>query len=198
MKRLIRNENGSITIEAALIIPIFLTFVLFLSSLIKITVAEMALQKAVDETAQNVSHYSYLAMVAQKKIKKTTDGFVDSLTDKSKEKLGNHTIANHLLEKISQAGKDFIPTSGEAINHFSDGMYQNMVRASYEKHIGQSQFYNPGGIRVVDSSFPQGTSGEAANVKIEAENTLKIVVPFFEQEVKIKKVAVERGWVGNE
>lgn len=197
MKRLIRNENGSITIEAALIIPIFLTFVLFLSSLIKITVAEMALQKAVDETAQNVSHYSYLAMVAQKKIKKTTDGFVDSLTDKSKESLGNHTIANHLLEKISQAGKDFIPTSGDAINQFSDGFYEGIVRSSYEKHIGTSQFYNPSGIKVIQSSFPTGTSGEAADVKIEAENTLKIVVPFFEKEIKIKKIAVERGWVGN-
>ncbi|GAB2536023.1 TadE/TadG family type IV pilus assembly protein [Gracilibacillus alcaliphilus] len=192
----IKRDNGSITLEAALIIPILLTFILFLTSLVKISVAEMALQEAVNETAQSVSHYSYLAMLAQGQIKKQTDGFVDSLTDQASNKLGNNEVADYVLQKLGSIGKDVIPTSGDALNHFSDSMYQKIVQEKYRNSVFSSGFFSPDNVRVTNSSFPHGTSGEAANVKIEAENTMQMVLPFFEKEIKIKKVAVERGWVG--
>lgn len=52
----------------------------------------MVLQEAVNETAQSVAHYSYLAMLAQGQIKNQTDGFVDSLTDGATDKLGNNEV----------------------------------------------------------------------------------------------------------
>ncbi|MFD2210442.1 TadE/TadG family type IV pilus assembly protein [Virgibacillus halophilus] len=197
MGRKLKNENGSITLEAALIIPILLTFFLLLISFVKISIAEMALDDAVSDAAQSVAHYSYVAMVVQGVVKKGSDGFVDSLTDKASGKLDNNEVAKYLLKKLGGIGKDAIPTTGDVANRYSDSFYQKMVIDRYKERVSNTSFFNPGGIVVKNSSFPSSTSGDSANVKIPAENTLKIILPFFEKDIKIKKVAVERGWVGN-
>ncbi|WP_026906274.1 TadE/TadG family type IV pilus assembly protein [Paucisalibacillus globulus] len=194
----LKKEDGSITIEATLIIPIFLFFILFLTSLSKITIAEMALEESMSETAQGVAHYSYLAMVGQKQIQTASEGFVDSLTETASGKLGNHAVANYLLDKLATIGKDMIPSSGQALNYFSDSIYEGMIIDSYKEKVNSSDFFNPNGITVTNSTFPQSTSGEGADVLIEAENELKLVLPFFEKTIKIKKVVVERAWVGTE
>lgn len=157
----------------------------------------MALDEAVSDAAQSVAHYSYIAMVLQGVVKKKTDGFVDSLTDKASGKLDNNEVARYLLKKLSGIGKDAIPTTGDVANYFSDSFYQKMVRSRYIERVNNTPFFNPDGITVKNSSFPSSTSGDGADVKIPAEVTLKIVLPFFEKDVTIKKVAVERGWVGN-
>ncbi|ASK62851.1 hypothetical protein CFK37_12180 [Virgibacillus phasianinus] len=194
-----KKENGSITIEAAMIIPLFLMLILLLTSFVKISIAEMALKESVSETAQTVAHYSYLAMVAQNTIKQKSDAFVDSLTEKAGASVGleNNVIANTLLGKIADSGKKLIPTSGNVMNDFSNGVYETVVKQKYKQKVGSSSFFNPEGITVVNSSVPEGTSGESALVKVEAENTLQLIIPFFQKEITIKKKAVERGWVGN-
>mgnify|MGYP001454437714 CR=1 FL=1 len=194
---ILKKDDGSITIEATLIIPILLTFFLILISIVKIGIAEMALQEAVSDTAQSVAHYSYLAMEGQNKIKKKTDSFVDSLTSKTSNLLGNHDIVDYLLKELAGAGKKQIPTSGDIANYYSDEIFEFLVKENYSRTVANTSFFNPTGVKVVDSSFPRSVNGEEANVKIVAENTLKIVMPFYEKELKIKKTAVERGWVGN-
>lgn len=49
----------------------------------------------------------------------------------------------------------------------------------------------------VESHYPTSNSGDDADLVIEAEVTLKLILPFFEQDLKIKKIGVERGWVGS-
>jgi hypothetical protein len=197
MLRNIRKEDGSITIEAALIIPILLTFILFLTSLVKISIAEMALKEAVSDSAQTVAHYSYLSLVAEGKIQETTDGFVDDLKNKAGDALGNNQIANALLEKIAVEGKALIPTSGELINDYiAKDLYEKVVKDKYEEKVGSSDFFSPDTITVVDYNYPNSRGD--SDVLIGAENVLNIVLPFFEKEVKIKKVAVERAWSGGE
>lgn len=147
----------------------------------------MALQEAVNETAQSVAHYSYLAMLAQNQIQSQTDGFVDSLTDNAAGKLGNDEVAEYILNKLGEVGKDVIPTSGEALNHFSDSVYQDIVKGMYQENVPSSSFFSPENIRVTNSSFPHGTSGDAADVKIEAENTMQMVLPSLRKRLKLKK-----------
>lgn len=180
-----------------MIIPLFLMLILLLTSFVKISIAEMALKESVSETAQTVSHYSYLALVAQDAVKQKSDAFVDAIAGKAGDGLGNNVIAEMLLGKVADSGKELIPTTGDALNNFSDGIYQTVVKEKYKNKVGSSSFFNPGGIKIVDSSVPKGTGSEDSLVKIEAENELKLVIPFFEKKITIKKKAVERGWVGN-
>ncbi|MDY7045179.1 pilus assembly protein [Virgibacillus sp. M23] len=195
--RKFRTEDGSITLEAALIIPILLTFILFLTSLVKISIAELALKEAVSDTAQTVAHYSYLSLVAEKKIQDTTDGFVDDLKNKAGESLGNNEIANELLDQIAVEGKALIPTSGQLINdHAAKSLYEKVVKDKYEEKVGNSDFFSPGTVTIIDHNYPN-TRGDS-DVVVGAENVLNIVLPFFEKQITIKKVAVERAWSGGE
>ena len=56
-KRLRENEDGVITIEAALVIPIMVTFILMLMCIVQIAIAEMALQESVSESTHTMAHY---------------------------------------------------------------------------------------------------------------------------------------------
>ncbi|MCD1262041.1 pilus assembly protein [Paenibacillus athensensis] len=49
------NENGSITLEAALVLPLFLAFVLCLMTIIKLTIVQMSLQNATSEMTKQVA-----------------------------------------------------------------------------------------------------------------------------------------------
>lgn len=197
MRQILKRNEGSITIEAALIIPLFLMVILLLTSFVKISIAEMALQESVSETAQTVSHYSYLALVAQNAVKQKSDAFVDAIAGKAGDSLGNNEIANKLLERVADSGKELIPTTGDALNTFSDGVYEKVVKEKYKSKVGSSDFFSPSSIRIVKSSVPNGTGTDNSLVRIEAENDLQLVIPFFEKTITIKKKAVERGWVGN-
>ena len=60
-KNFIKDEKGVITLEAALVIPIMVTFILILVGIVQVGVAEMALQETVSETAETMAHYSYVS-----------------------------------------------------------------------------------------------------------------------------------------
>lgn len=190
-----RKEDGSITVEASLLIPILLTFLLFLMSLVKIAVAEMALQESVNETAQTVAHYSFLALVIEGAVMDGTEGFIDDLTEEQQNSFGNDAIANHLLDALSEEIKSAIPTTGALLNdHVAEDAFEGAVINKYKDKVGGSNFFNADGISIVDHNFPQ--SGNT-DVIIEVENELQLVLPFFERDITIRKKAVERAWAGD-
>lgn len=193
---MIKQEKGSITIEAALLIPIFLFFILLLTSLVKIGIAEISLQKAVDETVQSSAHYAYIGFAAQNLLSDTGSFFEGAIVDGAQESIGDDTIAKYLIEKIADVATAGIPSSGDIFNYFTDSYFEGAVRKKYDEYVSSSDFYNPTSMKVT-SSYPTGNSGDDADLVIEAEVTLKIVLPFLEQDLKIKKIGVERGWVGS-
>lgn len=54
-----KNENGSITLEAAMMLPLFLAFVLVLIAIIRLTVVQMILQNATSEMTKQVATHIY-------------------------------------------------------------------------------------------------------------------------------------------
>ena len=55
-----RKENGSITVEAALFIPMFLFTFMCIFSLISCVRAQVLIQYSVDQAAKEVAEYSYI------------------------------------------------------------------------------------------------------------------------------------------
>lgn len=164
-------------------------------SFVKIAIAEMALQESVNETGQTIAHYSFLALVIEGAIMDGTEGFIDDLTEEQKNRFENNVIAEHLLDALSEEIKNAIPTTGALLNSYvAESVYEAAVRDKYEKKVGSSDFFNASGITVTDHNFPQ-TRGDS-DVVIEVENELRLVFPFFERDIKIKKKTVERAWAG--
>ncbi|WP_162986359.1 TadE/TadG family type IV pilus assembly protein [Virgibacillus sp. Bac332] len=194
---IVKRENGSITLEAAMIIPLFLTLILLLTSFVKITIAEMALKESVSETAQTVAHYSYLTLTVQNVIDQKKDAFIDSIADGAANKAGNNIIAQELMSKLAESAKGAIPSSSKLLEAVDESVYKEVVTEKYKQKVGSSSFYNANGIKIVGANVPVSTDKDGAMAKVEAEVELNLVIPFFEKTVKIKKKATERGWVGN-
>lgn len=57
----IKNEKGMATIEATLILPVFMAFMLVFISYANLAIIEMRMQYAVNQTAKEVSEYYYIA-----------------------------------------------------------------------------------------------------------------------------------------
>lgn len=190
----LKDENGSITIEASLLIPIMLLFILSLISFVKISIAEMALQESVSESAQTVAHYSFATLVAEGKIMEGAEGFLDDLTEKQKNNFSNNEIMSKILDDLNEKVKGKIPGLGEVLDRsVGKSVYQKLVKSKYEDKVGKSSFFNADGIQIVNHNFP--TEGKW-DVEIEATNEINLVLPFFEKKIPIRKKAVERAWHG--
>jgi hypothetical protein len=102
--RIIRNNKGSITLEAALILPLFLAFVVMLMVLIRMTIIQIALDNATSELTKQVSTHMYPIALVFDALSKTDGGettlkIYDLVTKKeSRDELANGSIDN-LVEK---------------------------------------------------------------------------------------------------
>lgn len=123
--RFLKKQKGSILLETAIVFPIFLLFIFFLWTLIRISVMQMALDKATSEVAQTISHYAYYGSVV-------ADGgqkMENALKEKTKGQV-NQYIDN----KQQQAGFD-----GEAAKEFITGVIDDVAITKFlEASIAQS------------------------------------------------------------
>lgn len=61
------KEEGSMVVEAAMVLPFFLLFVLFLISIVQMTLYSTALQSTASDTVKSLSTHMYPAALAVQK-----------------------------------------------------------------------------------------------------------------------------------
>lgn len=95
------KENGSITLEASVFLVLFIVFYLAMMDLIQIARAQVILQYAANETAREISQYSYVL---------TKLGIVDKRVATSTQAAAFRADAQELLDDIEAVGN--VLTSG--------------------------------------------------------------------------------------
>lgn len=110
MKRELKNSEGSVTVEAAVILPIIISVILSFIFFIKLVHTHVTIQHAINDTANQIATYSYLYSA----------GGLQKIHDSTKESLE---------VKGSQAEKDIelVAESWEAFNEISGAMSENGV-----------------------------------------------------------------------
>src|SRR5699024_11316408 len=73
----IKTERGSVTLEAAVVMPFFILFIVFLIFMIRFALIDIAINQAAGETAKNVATQVYPA-------KRLVDVAMDSLEPSGK------------------------------------------------------------------------------------------------------------------
>ncbi len=194
-----RKEDGVMTLEAAMILPIMMAFILLMITMVQIVIAEIALQNAVSETAKVTSSYSYLLHKADTHVDSAIENIVDRTGDKVSGKTDSEVlteIINAGKSKVTGELKEVIPAPTEGFDSYADdALYTALVKYYYKANVGNGSTFNAGGIMVEDAqSFANG----GADVAVEASVKLNISLPFFEFKREIKKKAVERSWKGIE
>ncbi|MBD5453549.1 MAG: pilus assembly protein [Lachnospiraceae bacterium] len=156
-----KSERGSITLEAAVFLTLFILFYVAMMDLIQIAKAQVILQYSVNEAAKEISAYNYVLTKAGITDKRTgTAGkaaeFKGEISDVigAVEKLDN-TLANgdvagafdamdDLEENISKINVEEIPEDiisllkTMAADGISDSAIQAMVKSEVKKQIGMA------------------------------------------------------------
>lgn len=171
----IRDRDGSITLEAALAIPIFLTFFLSLVTLIQVALVEMALQAAVTETVKQLAHHYEPVHLVQKK--------GESLKNEWSDKAGIPDFVDPLIDfALGQASEAALPP----------------VLTPVLRMMADSSILDKKHLRVVAARFPHPTDRSRANIEIEAEYRMEVRLPFYQTTIVVRKKAWERAWYGSD
>lgn len=90
-----KNEKGSITLEASIFLVIFIVFYLIMMDFVQIARAQVILQYAANETAREISQYSYVL---------TKTGIVEKRVSTSSQAAAFTADAASLLDDIEEVG----------------------------------------------------------------------------------------------
>lgn len=198
---LIKNERGSVTLEAAVVMPFFILFVVFLIFMIRFALIDIAINQAAGETAKNVATQVYPA-------KRLVDTVMDNL-----QPSGKYTeiiqdakgIAEDILSGMDQLGltEQFYDTveslgdaaedaGNDAISSVASGVVQPLVLKELESAIAIG-FVEEDKVNVKRVSMGEGFK----YIELVVEYEIELPIPFIERTFKLQKKAYERLWMGS-
>ncbi|MFD2046156.1 hypothetical protein ACFSTA_11765 [Ornithinibacillus salinisoli] len=195
IKHLIRKENGSITLEAAMILPFFLFFILFLTMIIRLAVADMALYKAASETSELVVAYAYPVAV-------TKQGATDFIDNKIKSIESETDVDITGAIEWTKQGLDFfgVDIQGSIENLFEDGLrdlIEPTVQNKFKEATGGWNFFKEDNLEVTNVEIPSLVGGSDDYLEINVQYTFDLSLPFVNEEIVLKKTSYERIWNGS-
>ncbi|MEK3723493.1 pilus assembly protein [Paenibacillus sp. FSL H8-0034] len=220
--KFIHREEGGIVLEASLVLPLFLSFILLLIAFIQVSLAEMALQSAVSDTTKVVATNMYSIDLIYQEAKSKWDqssakGLMDTTLDKidmvkSKAVQGEEFVDEYerwipepvvklmqwektqreQLEAWSQAGTEEAKQKIEAIYK---PLLNSAVTPLVVTYANKSRL-KPERLQVTKVIMPDLNNKEEAFIGIEAQYEVPLTVPFFRKAIVIRKHAFEHAWVG--
>ncbi|KMK78251.1 TadE/TadG family type IV pilus assembly protein [Alkalihalobacillus pseudalcaliphilus] len=185
-----RSEDGSLTLEAAMVLPVFLLFTVFLAMMIRISVADMALKQAVSETTQIVATHAYpFALLAE------------GGTNAADKWIKNTTEDEVSLDKISELVGEIFEAFDIDIHGILSGVASTaanpFVKNNFERANSDGRFEKDGvtvtDVDVSNLSFPEFKG----YIGITATYEVPIVAPFVNRTITLEQSAYEKVWTGS-
>ncbi|OPA77006.1 hypothetical protein BVG16_17440 [Paenibacillus selenitireducens] len=200
------------TVEAAMILPVFLLFVVFLIYIVKMAFITMALQVTVSNTVKQLATHMYpVAMVIDQqgeaegagKKSGTNPGDEVLLESGGQQPAPPKLTFDELADTYNQL---FPPPIGDWIK--STDLYGQFVDAAHQaagdtlvkplmKPYMQDTILNIDRIHVTRVTLPQWKKKENMMIALEVSYTMPMRVPFLSQALVLQAKAAERVWVGD-
>ena len=141
IRKFIRKENGSITLEAAMILPLFMLFIVFLATLIRLAVADMALYKAASETTELVVSYAYPADIAKSSVTSIIDDKIKSIENENQIDItGAIEWANEGLQFF---GIDIAASVENLFEGLAASAVEPILEDKFKQATGNWNFFKP-------------------------------------------------------
>jgi len=199
--KFIKNERGSVTLEAAVVMPIFILFVVFLIFMIRFALIDIAINQAAGETAKNISTQVYpakrLVDVAMDKLEPSgkyaeivsdAKGIADDIIS-SFEELG---LTEEFYDMVSSIGDAAEDAGNDAISAVGSSVVQPLVLKELEPAI-RIGFVEEDKVNIKRVSMGEGFK----YVELVVEYEVELPIPFIERTFKLQKKAYERLWTGS-
>lgn len=128
------SQKGSITVEAALVLPIFLCAVISIAFLIKAVFVHEVIQHAISETANELSTYSYLLSASgmNEADKLITEG-MHAKNKKLNDHMASYIEGYNALSDLPDSLKDKQGSSSSDLNEEVQSMLFSMGEISYSR-----------------------------------------------------------------
>ncbi|GLI05511.1 hypothetical protein YDYSG_15410 [Paenibacillus tyrfis] len=218
MLRWTKEQRGSITLEAALVMPFFLAFLLLLIAFIRVSLAEMALQSAVSESAKVIAANMYpvelLYRQGQARWQNSRAsawlGTVVTQLETARQKvIDSEQFVEDYGKWIPEPLVRLVAWEKERREQLEalGGSAKDEAKKKVEQKVAEAatpiiaSFADMGKLdrskfKVTSLHFPNFDDREKAYVSIEAQYEYTFAVPFFKKTVILRKKAQERAWVG--
>lgn len=189
MKKVLCDSKGSLTLEATIVLPVFLALMLLLINLVNISLTYIAVDHAVRETVKQIAVQAYplkylKSVPGSNNIQSEFDGYTGS------------DIVNIIGKTI--AGE----TTKIAINNMVRPIIKAKIKELYplndiaarDVKITVLNMYNP--YYVPEGSRSGDNLWDNKDIAVTVEYKIKLFVPFLPlQEIVLSNSAVERAWV---
>jgi hypothetical protein len=217
--KLFKNEQGGIVLEAALVLPLFMAFVLSLILFIQISLAEMALQSAVSESTKSIATQLYPVKLLVQEAKSKYDSsqvanVINSAVDRVQTARNKVIGAEDFIDEYAA----YIPDSlleilkwekekrllGEdTLESGYDDIVENQIKprinAAFTPIVfaySDSSFIKQDKLKVTSVTLPNLFSDNEAYFGIEAQLEFNLRLPFINRMLILKQKAYERAWLG--
>ncbi|MEK4154582.1 TadE/TadG family type IV pilus assembly protein [Paenibacillus sp. FSL R10-2779] len=207
------KEEGSMVVEAAMILPFFLLFVLFLISIVQMTLYSTALQSTASDTVKSISTHMYPAALAVQKWGTSSEVSDDSGWDDSDHSAGlNWTIprlsltdwGNSYAESLPNPLNEWVMSALES----GEGPLQKLQAETSESVLDlaikpllkpylTSDLLDYERIHVSNVIVPELNEGTCPYLGLVVSYKLPMKVPFLNQIIVLEASAVERLWIGD-
>jgi hypothetical protein len=148
-----RGVRGSITIEAAIALPVFICVVISLAMLIKLVYIHDIIQHSIDEAANELATYSYIYHTSDlQKIDDTIQDNMDENSAQAEEHIGVVVDAFNTLGSAYTTGSDFVDeVDSVAASGTSFASKAEQVLNNAGDLLGQGQEISKQGIDSINS-----------------------------------------------
>lgn len=207
------KEEGSMVVEAAMVLPFFLLFVLFLISIVQMTLYSTALQSTASDTVKSISTHMYPAALAVQKWGTSSEVSDDSGWDDSDHSAGlNWTIprlsltdwGNSYAESLPNPLNEWVMSALES----GEGPLQKLQAETSESVLDlaikpllkpylTSDLLDYERIHVSNVIVPELNEGTCPYLGLVVSYKSLMKVPFLNQSIVLEASAVERLWIGD-
>ncbi|TDQ42200.1 TadE/TadG family type IV pilus assembly protein [Aureibacillus halotolerans] len=193
MRRFLKNKEGSISLEASIVMPLFLMFLLFLVGILKIAAAEAALQHAVSEGTKQVATHIYPVQQLAGAASGAISGELGSFEDYYNLSTNEFDVQGMMSDMAQKALSDYI--DGFDLRGFIEGAVEGPAQ-SLVKHYLDEGVMPEEGIKDIKVELPGMNGGADSYLSIEVTYELPLPLPFIDETILLKKKGFERVWTG--
>lgn len=195
--RWLNKEEGSITFEAALVMPLFIAFLFVFYAVIMAISSQMALQHLASQSAQKLANYMHpAALVGDYLNDKLSTGeqanFGDAAEGISELVYEVGSLLPHPLDTLLQEGAkgNYWPAANLAATVLGREVLEGIIIGSQDYSLLVED-----NVSLVYLQLPDLIHYTDHNVIVALQYDLPFTLPFFGQRLSVREQAVQRVWL---
>lgn len=198
------HEQGSIVLEASIVLPIFIFFIIFLIYMVQMTLISTALQSTVADTVKMVSTHMYpVSLVIEQQSPQNADESTEQTGSWTIPKLSlsdwatqyTNTLPSPLGEWMNAAVSKAETPLQDLKNQVVEAVLDPVVKPILKPYM-ESKVLKYERIHVSNIQIPNLRTRTDPYFGIEVSYELPVKVPFLNKKIVIQAKAQERLWIG--